>query len=203
MPFLPLAFGIYVYQSLGTKLKILFYYVCFASVASILSTLISRTGTNTMPELHVYVILEFIILTFFYANYVQEYISRKYIWIIIAGFIVLGVLNALFLQNITVYPNILRAVESIVMVIFTVLYFQKVMVEAKIKKLSKEPMIWINTAMLIYFSGNFFFHILFPVVLTNSVEFAKRTTYFFWATNIIFYLTLSVGFYKHKKLTEK
>ncbi len=202
-PFLPVAFGLYAYKGLGKELRILFYFVCFSAVAELVSALISIGGNNTMPGAHVYVLVEFIILTFFYANYIKVYIARKYIWVIIAGFTVLSVLNALFIQKITAYPNILRAVESIVMVIFSVLYFHKIMVEAKIKKLSKEPMIWINTAMLVYFSGNFFFHILFPVVLANSEEFARRIIYFYWSSNILFYLILTVGFYKQIKLAER
>ena len=202
VPFLPLAFGIFAYKSLDLKLRVLFYYVCFASIASVYSYLVSITSTNSMPGAHIYVLGEFVVLTLFYANYINEYVNRKFIWSIIGAFSVFSILNALFIQKITVYPNIPRAVESIVMVVFSVLYFHKVMVEAKIKKLSKEPMIWINTAMLIYFSVNFFFHISFPVALANSVEFAKGIIYFFWATNIVFYTILTIGFYKQKKLTQ-
>lgn len=200
IPFVPLIFGIYAFKNLGANLKILFYYVCFSLVASILSQLISVAGITTMPEAHIYVPLEFAILVLFYMNYLRGYVNKKYTWFIISGFALLSILNALFFQNINEYPNIPRGIESIIMVVFSVLYFHNVMVEAKIKKLSKEPMIWINTAMLIYFSSDFFFHLSFPVVLANSVEFAKGIIYFFWATNILFYLILAVGFYKQKNL---
>lgn len=202
MPLIPLALGIYVFRKLGDKLKILFYYICITAVADIVSSLVARTGTNTMPGAHIYVPVELVVLTLFYANYVKEYISKKYIWIIIGTFVIISIMNALFFQKVTVYPNIPRAVECIVMVIYSVLYFHKVMVEAKIKKLSKEPMIWINTGILCYFSFDFFFHISFPAVLASSVEFAKGILYFFWATNIMFYSILAIGFYKQKKLAE-
>ena len=202
-PFITLSFGIYAYGSMDFKLKILCYFVFFASISSTASYLISRTGTNNMPELHVYVLFEFILLTLFYVNSIKEYINRKFIWVIIGGFVVLSILNALFFQEITKYPYILRAIESIVIVIFSILYFHKVMVEAKIKKLFKEPMIWINTAMLVYFSINFFFHILLPIVVMKTLnEFAREMVYFYWATNILFYMLIAIGFYKQKKLVK-
>lgn len=200
VPFIPLILGAYVYKSLGGNLKILFYYVCFSSVASIISQLISSTGTTTFPAAHFYVPLEFIILVLFYMNYLTGYINKKFTWFIISGFVLLCLLNVLFFQDITEYPNIPRGVESIILVVFSVLYFHKVMVEAKIKKLAGEPMIWINTGILIYFSGDFFFHLSLPLALAVSAEFARKIVYFFWATNIFFYLILAVGFYKQKRL---
>lgn len=201
-PFLSLAAGIYVFKSLDARLRWLFYYVCLASMAAVISYSLSIVGTNTMPGLHIYVPLEFIVLTLFYANYIKEYINRKYIWIIIGAFVIFCIMNAIFFQEIAIYPNIPRAMESIVMVIFSVLYFHKVMVEAKIKKLSKEPMIWINTGILVYFSFDFFFHISFPAALANSVEFAMGILYFFWVTDILFYSLLAIGFYEQKKMPE-
>ena len=202
-PFIPLVFGIFVYKKMDSRLKLLFFYVCFSSAASLISQLISIADTTTMPEAHFYVPFEFIILVLFYQNYLTGYINKKYIWLIISGFFLLSILNALYFQGIDEYPNIPRGVESMVMVVFSVLYFHKVMVEAKIKNLAKEPMIWINTGMLIYFSGDFFFHLSFPVVLDNSVDFARRIVYFFWGMNILFYLMLTIGFYKQKKLAEQ
>lgn len=202
VPLVPLVFGLFAFKNLGDRLKILFYYVCFASVVSILTSLIANSGTNTMPLLHMYVPVELLLLTLFYVNYIKEYINRKYIWAILGAFIAFSVLNVLFFQKIATYPYLLRAVESIILVVFSVLYFYKVMVEAKIKKLSKDPMIWINTGMLFYFSGNFFFHILLQLAVTTSNDFAKKMVYFFWTTNILFYLVLAIGFYKQKKLSE-
>lgn len=198
-PLFSVALGIYSFKWLESRLKVLFIFVCFAAFSDITAILLLR-GINTMPEAHIYALVEFIILTLFYANYLKRYISRKFIWTVISVFTLFSLLNALFIQKITVYPYIVRAIESIVMVIFSILYFHKVMVDAKIKKLSKEPMIWINTGMLLYFSSNFFFHILLPLVVTYSNEFARIMVYYFWVTNILFYLILAIGFYKQKKL---
>ncbi len=203
MPFLTFGVGMLIYKYLDKTFKILLIFVCFAALSEGYSILSWKGGNNTMPGAHVYVFFEFLILSFFYSLYLKEYINQKYIWIIIGAFAVFCVLNALFFQKITVYPNYTRAVESIIMVLFSVLYFYKVMVEAKIKKLSKEPMIWVNTAMLVYFSINFFFHILLPLVVSTSNAFAKKMVYFFWTTNVLFYLTIAIAFYKQKRLAKK
>ena len=156
-----------------------------------------------MPAAHLYVLVEFIFLTLFYSNYVKKYVAPKYIPIAISIFILFTVLNAVFIQKVSEYPSVLRVVESIIIVIFSILYFHKVMVESKITKLSREPMIWVNTDMLVYFSGNFFFHILLPIGVSHLVNFATFTVYYFWITNVMFYLILAIGFYKQKRLVEQ
>ncbi len=203
MPFLTFGVGIMVYKYLDREFKILLIFVCFAALSEVLSIISWNGGNNTMPGAHIYVFLEFLILTLFYSFYLKEYIKIKYVWGLIGGFAVFCFFNALFFQKITVYPIYTRAVESIIIVLFSVLYFYKVMVEAKIKKLSKEPMIWVNTAMLVYFSINFFFHILLPVVVVSSNAFAKRMVYFFWTTNVFFHFTIAIAFYKQKRLAKK
>ena len=203
VPFIAMAVGISGYKSFGKGFKILFYFVCFAACTELVMLfVVSVKHINTMPAAHVYVPIEFIMLILFYANYVEKYIKKKYIYSIIFAFVVFSVLNALYLQKVAEYPNIVRALESIILVLFSILYFHKVLVEAKITKLSKEPMIWVNTIILVYFSSNFFFHILLPILVLYSVDFAFHTVYFFWTTNIMFYLVLTVGFYKQKKLAE-
>ena len=73
------------------------------------------------------------------------------------------------------------------------------MVEAKIKSISQEPMIWINTAVLLYFSGNLFFNILFSIILETSRDFSKFTTYFIVWLTAAFYLLIAIAFWKAGK----
>lgn len=82
------------------------------------------------------------------------------------------------------------------MLIFTILYFARVMIEAKIRKLSAEPLIWINTALLIWYASSFFYFITFNVLLTYSREFLGLTVTYYGLSNLILYALVSIGFMK-------
>jgi hypothetical protein len=70
------------------------------------------------------------------------------------------------------------------------------MVEAKIMSLWDEATIWINGALLIYYSGNLFFTVLFNVILEYSREFSKITVISFSVILALFYALVTVGFWK-------
>ncbi len=70
------------------------------------------------------------------------------------------------------------------------------MVEAQIKKLANEPLIWINTAILIYFSANLFFYALFNLILEYSVKFSRITVIYLSVVNGVFYVLIAIGFLK-------
>ncbi len=73
------------------------------------------------------------------------------------------------------------------------------MVDAKIGQLSKESLIWINTGILIYYSGNLFYYILFNLFLDYSHEFLKSIGIYVISLNALFYILIAIGFWKVKK----
>lgn len=74
------------------------------------------------------------------------------------------------------------------------------MIEANIKNLWNVPYIWINTGILIYYSGNLFHTILFNIILEYSREFSKLTVVYFNVLNALFYILIAIGFLKFKKI---
>ncbi|WP_163323045.1 hypothetical protein [Draconibacterium mangrovi] len=70
------------------------------------------------------------------------------------------------------------------------------MTEARILNLWKEPLIFLNLAVLIYYAGNLFYSLLFNLILDYSREFAKITNYYFVGLNTLFYILVAIGFWK-------
>lgn len=73
------------------------------------------------------------------------------------------------------------------------------MTEANIERLGQEPLIYINIAVLIYYSGNLFFSLLFNLLLEYSKEFSKLTTYYYVAIVTLFYILIAIAFWKTDK----
>ncbi len=149
-----------------------------------------------MPLGHIYISLSFVFIAIFYLHELKGYIYKKAITGVIILFEVFSIVNIIFFQSYYDYPSATGATSALFLVVFSILLFSKIMTEGKIKILSQSSLIWINTAVLIYYSGNFFFYILFNLILEFSVDFINITLNFFKILYALFYCLLAVGFWK-------
>ncbi|WP_167619506.1 hypothetical protein [Maribellus sediminis] len=193
-----LFFGILFYKYLNKALKIVFAFVCMAVVSEFSSQIIIHLfkGT-TIWQTHFYVMLEFFIWALFYWYLMKPFVNKNLYWLVVTVFEIYCIVNMIFIQDLNVYPTT-RAIESILMIVLSILTFYRIMVEGKIDKLRNEPIIWINSAVLLYFSSSIFFHLVFNVLLVKDVEFLKKSGYLFIAVNVVFYALLSISFYLQK-----
>lgn len=188
--------GTYFFKQLKSKFLFLYIFVCFGLLTESLSPVLYLLGfSNNMWLSHIYFPLEFLLLSLLYLVQIKSTVLKKWIRVIIALFILYCIINPLFVQHLNEYSQI-RSFSSIILVFFSILYYHQVMIEAKISKLSTEPMIWVNTAVLFYFSINLLYNILFTLVLEYSREFAKLTALYFGISLITFYILITIGFWK-------
>ncbi len=156
-----------------------------------------------MPQAHIYSLITLLFLGFFYINIFYKFTNKKILYSIILAFTIYSIGNAFFIQSIWDYPSVPSSIKALIIIIFSILYFHKTMVEAKIEKLFHEPLIWINTAILFYFTGTLFFYILFNINLEFSVPFTKVTIFYLKISNVLLYILVSIGFWKSKKASIK
>lgn len=66
--------------------------------------------------------------------------------------------------------------------------------------LSKEPLIWITTGMLVYFMGNLFYYTLFNLFVDLSIDYLRMIgRYYSPSLNALFYILIAIGFWKAGK----
>lgn len=192
---IPFVVGIYKYSRIR-NLRYLFFFVCYGVGNEMVSKVLKEFGIrNTMPQSHLYAIVSFTLLCLFYRSVFKGYISEKWFNGLIVLYYVFSITNLLFFQSIFDYPSLSFSVMTIVVVVFAIIYYHKTMVEAEVTSLSKEPLVWINTAMLIYYTGNLFYNVLFNLFLDYSHEFLRSIGIYFFVLNALFYILIAVGFY--------
>lgn len=148
-----------------------------------------------MPISHVYRSVSVLLMCLFYWRVLEGFINKRFIWALILFFGLFSVINPIFIQSIFEYPNILGAVGAMVLIVFSIMYFARIMVEAKIEKLHNHPEVRVNIGVLVYYTGNFFFYVLYNLNLSYSDEFARLTLYLYIIMNILFYATLGSAFF--------
>ena len=196
---IPFFIGILRYKYFGKGLRTLFYFVCYGTLQEVTVRILIESGVeNTLPASHLYMLVSTLILGLFFAEILHGTISKKIIYGIVGVFELFCIGDILFFESLDRYPALGQAVGTIMILCFVLTYFYKVMVEAEIKNLAKEPLIWINVGMLFYFAGNLFANLLFNIILEYSREFSKITIYYFSGLNALFYITIAIGFWKTK-----
>lgn len=190
--------GVIFYKHLNNTLKVIFGLVCLAVITEFSSQIIIYILKGTTIWIsHFYVMIEFFLWALFYWFLMKSYVKKKLFWTVALLFELYCILNTIFIQDLNEYP-LTRAVESIFIVILSIITFHRIMIEGKMEKLTTEPVVWINTAVLLYFSSSVFFHLLFNLSLNVNIEFLKLSGYFFIAANTLLYLLFSVSFYLQK-----
>lgn len=202
----PFFVGIYRFRQFDINLRLVFYYVLFGTITEIVTRiiiyyeLITYAGqTNTLPITHLYQLGEFFILGLFYSHALKDVLNKRFILVLIVLFEVYCLINTLLLQSIFEYPAVPQSLSKIFLVGFSILFFYKVLVDARIPNLWKEPLIYINLAILMYYSGNLFYSLLFNLILDYSKEFSKITIQYFGVLMVLFYILIAIGFWKARE----
>jgi len=201
--FIAFTIGLIYFKRFSSELKILLYFVAFGVLTEIYTKIHQHyIMKNTMPIGHFYFPLAFLIIGLFYRQVLKDFIKPKYTLILIIAFEAYCLINSLFIQSLFEYASLEGSIGAMILFLFSVAFFTKVMVEAKITKLSQEPLIWINTAVLIYYAANFFYYSFYNVRLAASVEIAFLAAQIFAGLNILFYFIIVIGFLKVKKINQ-
>lgn len=195
--------GCIYFKYFSKEIKIVFYFVTFGAATEIFTLFYKHFWMqNTGPIGHFYFSVSFFIMGMFFLMTLKDFIKPVYILSLIISFEVLSLINVLFIQDLYEFPSLTGSLGAMILFLFSVAFFTKVMTEAKILKLSEEPLIWINSAALIYYTGNFIFYALLNYANTYSREFAVLTVKFFSYVNLLFYLLIAIGFWKVKKVKQ-
>jgi len=147
-------------------LLILIYISIFFELAALLVGMIMEH--NNLPLLHVFTVLQFLVLALIYRRKLHPLIDEKLISGTIVFFMLFALISAFIFDGLLRFNTYARALESVLLIFFALAFFYKTLQELKIKKLEREPMFWISTGVLIYFSGNLIIFIVCNYFFTSD-----------------------------------
>lgn len=189
--------GTYYFKQIRNKFLLLYVYVVIGFLME--STLhflyyVFHVRDNRILT-HFYYPVEFLILALFYIPYLKPLIKKKWILIIISLYVIYSFINPIFVQNLGETSN-LRALNAILLIFLSIAYFYRLLLETKENKIIAQPMFWINTAVLLYFSSILFYNVTLNLMISRfSNEFVKTFGIISGMFLIVFYLLIATGFY--------
>jgi hypothetical protein len=183
--FITLLIGLSLYFSqnlIGLKRHII-----LLTASSFICNFITATlWLNVQPNMHIanmYVVLEMVILTFIYRDNLKDILSHKVIETTLLVFSIFAVWNMYNIQGFYEINSYSRTLESVLMIIFSLMYFYKIMQKLESDNLVKEPMFWLNAGVLLYFSANVFIFVFSSFVS----KYSKDLNVIIWAIHAVFY----------------
>lgn len=195
----PLVVGLIFYKKLNTNLKLLNIFLWFCLAIELGSHMLIAYKTSNLFLSHIYVPVEFIFISWIYQRSLNHYFTVQWLRTICAAFVAFCIFNILFIQSIWELNNYPRALESLIMIIYSLFYFYKIFQEAKIKYLEKEYLFWLSVGVLVYFSGSLFIFIFSNFMIGEE----KIYRYYIWeihgALNILLHITFTIAIWIFKK----
>ena len=155
-----------------------------------------------MPLLHLYVGTSFLMLCLFYKKVLEGFISGALIYAVAIVFLILTVLNSLFLQSIDTFNSYALILESVLLIIFSlttyILLLDKTVKEKRRSLISSIN--WINSGIFMYYVSNlliFYFSGYF--IKYFSTEFNRYTWVLHSFFSVVMYTFFFIGIWKRPK----
>jgi len=155
IPVLPALLAALVWRSLwGAPRK---FAICLWAIAlfSVSGEVWKMFGhDNNLPFFHTYILVEFLLLLLVYKQLLST-ARKSFIWLTIgSAFALIWLLNVFFGEGFWEYPNYIHALEAILLIVFAVLWFLKILREKVEKKPAHTFGFWLSTGILMYYTCN-------------------------------------------------
>jgi hypothetical protein len=186
---LPFLIAIFRFKYLKDELRFVLYFIILGIFFEILSRTIYYYDPklNSLPALHLYTTLEFIIIGFFYNQFFKSFFHKSLLPTIISLFVLFAIINAIYIQKIYNFNTYASGLESILIISLSLLCFYKMLIELDTRSPTKQPVFWINSGFLFYFAGN-----LFVFILSNFIKGDNYLLTLAWGMHALFMVILHI-----------
>lgn len=196
---LPLFVGAYYFRHLTPALKAILFLILIGCITEgamqfgISGLLGGDSGSLLIYT--AYSLLEYLLISLFYYLLARDALHRKIIFGVSIAFVCFffGLLR--FNKDSPSNFSVISVVESIVLVLWVLLYFRQLITHQLYVDLKKSPPFWISVGFLLYFLGTFFLFASFTLLLTDQKVAVMFYEYINSALNILNHLLICIGFY--------
>jgi ABC-type multidrug transport system fused ATPase/permease subunit len=196
--------SIYFFLKKGNKLVryfmvFLFITVCVETVAWVWSRPEYRNTESKFLMYNVFFVFEFVCYAVVFYHHFNKLIFRRIAGFFILGIILFGLVNMFFLQGLDkTINNYTLLLGSFFVVLFCCFYFyESIQPEHIDDQLSKQPMFWISSGLLIFYLGSVIITALFDYLRSNALQDQGKRTFIIinHFLNVILYSSFCIAFY--------
>ena len=196
---LPVFAALYRYRSLSAAGRALLYYLLIEAVILATSSVLAYYKLPNTGLYHVSTVVEMLLLLFFFSHVFSNRKMVVYIKCTMLLFPVLALLNTLFLQTLNNFNSHTISLQYGLVILLCFVYWLQP-AEEPVTAWAQQPLNWISSGMLLYFSGSF---VLLAFSAYINSHFSKQTNIVIWnvhaALAMLMYILMAIGFLKYKR----
>jgi hypothetical protein len=159
------------YRQLDSTLKIVATYFLLSFLSDIGQLISQEMGVvNNHPIFHIYIIISVLFLgAMYYMAFFNQFLKKTIITLSVIALLMI-IVNIIFNENIWDYPSVSNTVLSVMIIVFSLLYFYQLLNRQEFIHIEKQALFWINAGMLFYFALNVFLFMLFKQIIDAHQE---------------------------------
>ena len=196
---LPLGIIVFRKHNVNREQKLLRWVIYLSSITQLISRVLWYLEINNLPLFHIYPIVELVLLSIIYQGSLKSFFPPVLIPLLSGSTILFSIINSLFIQSIFSFSSNAITLECGVVIIYSVSYFIKLLRFPPIDHLDRNPMFWINCAVLIYFSGSFMIFMYSNHILPGSKDMQMVVWSVHGILNIVMYTLYSIALWVKEK----
>jgi hypothetical protein len=200
---IPISVALIKYRWVDRVLLLIFYYLLLDGIVNLFGVVLFRSHINNLPLLHIYTVLEFLLLSFFYTKLLKGVLARNIIRFLMVLFPLLCIINFTFFQSILRFNTYTRPLEILLIMGYSLAYFAQANEANEVKSWSSNSLIWVNIGIVLYFSGALFIYSFSNFTTAYTSPKYQSLNLFIWdihaALLLCMYLLFSWGFYICRK----
>jgi hypothetical protein len=174
------------------------FFILFTGVTFIVESigfyLLFYTPRQTYFLYHFYVPFEYAVLALVYSKAISKSWKKKVILISVPAFWLLHLFLSLFIQKIEGDNSYAIMVSLILIVVLSLGYYYELLQKEGSAPLFRDPLFWISTGNLIFYSGVFFLMGFLQYLAKEDLALAKKLMVINYSLNYILYSLYSIGF---------
>ncbi|MCK8522067.1 hypothetical protein M0D21_10840 [Aquimarina sp. D1M17] len=185
---LPLLVAAFKFKSLNNVQQKLLYILIVILIVESISTILWYQKINNLPVYHFYTVIEFLLIMNIYVGELSQVYSKQLFVYLSIIFTVFAVINTIFFQNLFTFNSNVTTALGVIVVLFALSYFYKLLKEVKYSSLETNPMFWINSGFLIYFSSN----LMLFFINNNLFKESTEASYLVWGLHAVVNIILII-----------
>ncbi len=185
---LPLLVAAFKFKSLNNVQQKLLYILIVILIVESISTILWYQKMNNLPVYHFYTVIEFLLIMNIYVGELSQVYSKQLFVYLSIIFTVFAVINTIFFQNLFTFNSNVTTALGVIVVLFALSYFYKLLKEVKYSSLETNPMFWINSGFLIYFSSN----LMLFFINNNLFKESTEASYLVWGLHAVVNIILII-----------
>ncbi|MGH1437433.1 MAG: hypothetical protein ACRBG0_23545 [Lewinella sp.] len=179
---LPLIVGLMRIKRLQIIQRYVLALVIFSILVELAAVLLGRVlHLRNLPLLHLFSAVQFTLLWFIFAKRLIPPFSKRFFGGILIAFWSFAIICAIWIDGIYNFNAHARSFGAILIIIFCLCYFYQRLRKLDLDNLETDPLFWVTTGSLIYFSGSL---ILF--IISNYILSDKAMSFSMWGVHGIF-----------------